>query len=147
MSLEDDFFHKKRNQSLFPDENTPNRLYNGVRYADLPICNIKATPNNTLITVCTSAGTPVLINTCGKEGFKNTREGTNIAAQATAISIGLKAVDNGYSDVRVRVRGLGPGRMSAIKGLTMAGLNVVSITDVTPISWSSYPRPKKQRKL
>jgi ribosomal protein S11 len=45
------------------------------------------------------------------EGFKNTRKGTNIAAQATAISLSMKAIERGFKQVRVTVRGLGPGRM------------------------------------
>lgn len=80
------------------------------------------------------------------EGFKNTRKGTNIAAQATAITIGTKIMERGTKVVRVTVRGLGPGRMSAIKGLQMSGLEIVSITDTTPVSWNP-PRPRKQRKL
>jgi len=87
------------------------------------------------------------IHSCGREGFKNTIEGTNIAAQATAITMGMKTLKLGIQNVRVTVRGLGPGRMSAIKGLTMAGINVVSVTDVTPIATGKMPRPKKQRKL
>jgi len=134
-------------QSLFPDENTPNRLFNGIRYADLPICNIKATPNNTIISLCNAQGVPITVHSCGREGFKNTREGTNIAAQATAITLAKKGVEKGYQTVRVTVRGLGPGRMSSIKGLTMGGMDVISITDTTPVSWEVTPRPKKIRKL
>nr|CAG4644320.1 EOG090X0DZ9 [Lepidurus arcticus] len=134
-------------QDVFPDEHTPNKLINGVRFADIPICHIKATPNNTIIAMTSAAGEINLLRSCGMEGFRNTRKGTNIAAQATAISFSMKAADKGFNDVRVKVQGLGPGRMSAIKGLTMGGLNVVSITDSTPVSWEVTPRPKKQRKL
>nr|CAG4647419.1 EOG090X0DZ9 [Megafenestra aurita] len=132
---------------LFPDEETPNRLFNGIRYADLPICHIKASPNNTIISLSDSAGIVKTIHSCGREGFKNTREGTNIAAQATALTFGTRVIGMGMTNVRVAVRGLGPGRMAAIKGLTMAGMNVVSITDVTPVPWAPNPRPKKRRRL
>nr|CAG4651344.1 EOG090X0DZ9 [Simocephalus serrulatus] len=132
---------------LFPDEGTPDRIFDGIRFADLPICHIKATPNNTIISLTDSAGVIKTIHSCGREGFKNTREGTNIAAQATAITFGMRAIAMGMKTVRVAVRGLGPGRMSAIKGLTMAGVNVISITDVTPVPWAPNPRPKKRRKL
>ena len=94
----------------FPDENLPNRLFNGVRYSELPICNIKTSPNNTIITMADSAGNTYIImliiickrfnffflkykglvrmiNSCGIEGFKNTKKGTNIASQATAITL------------------------------------------------------------
>ncbi|KAK4007839.1 hypothetical protein OUZ56_012990 [Daphnia magna] len=134
-------------RDLFPDEGTPNQLFDGIRFADLPICNITATPNNTIITLTNAAGVVQTIHSCGREGFKNTREGTNIAAQATAITLATRGVGLGMRTVRVTVSGLGPGRMAAIKGLTMAGMNVVSITDRTPVPWSAHPRPKKRRKL
>jgi len=133
--------------ALFPDPELSNRLYGGVRFADLPIINIKASPNNTIISLTNAAGVVQMVHSCGMEGFKNTREGTNIAAQATAITLASNAVAKKYQNVRVTVRGLGPGRMSSIKGLTMAGLNVVSVTDVTPITFGRMPRPKKLRKL
>lgn len=72
---------------MFPDEDTPNKLFNGVPFKDIPVCNIKVSPNNTIISVCDAAGVPKIIRSCGIEGFKNTRKGTNIAAQATAISL------------------------------------------------------------
>ncbi|XP_057656529.1 28S ribosomal protein S11, mitochondrial [Diorhabda carinulata] len=133
-------------QQLFPNVDTPNRLFNGVPFKDLPVFNIRVTKNNTILSLTNAKGTPKLIRSCGVEGFKNAKKGTNIAAQATAITIGSKALDNGYKIVRVRVRGLGPGRMAAIKGLQMSGLEIVSITDTTRVSWNG-PRPRKQRKL
>ncbi|XP_052866345.1 28S ribosomal protein S11, mitochondrial isoform X2 [Anopheles cruzii] len=135
-----------RKVNLFPDANTPSTLFNGVPFNDIPICAIRVSPNNTIISITDAKGVPQFIRSCGIEGFKNTRKGTNIAAQATAISISNKALERGYKTVRVTVRGLGPGRMSAIKGLEMAGLNIISITDTTPVSWNP-PRPRKQRKL
>nr|CAG4641220.1 EOG090X0DZ9 [Eulimnadia texana] len=132
---------------IFPDENLPNRLFGGIRFADLPICHIKSTPNNTILTLTEANGTKIVTRSCGMEGFKNARKGTNVAAQATAINFALRATERGYGNLRVKVQGLGPGRMSSIKGLTMGGVNVVSITDATPVSWNSKPRPRKQRKL
>ncbi|KAL1377231.1 hypothetical protein pipiens_004216 [Culex pipiens pipiens] len=131
---------------FFPDADTPTALFGGVPFNEIPICNIRVSPNNTIITICDAKGAPQFIRSCGIEGFKNTRKGTNIAAQATAISICTKAIERGYKTVRVTVRGLGPGRMSAIKGLEMAGMNILSITDSTRVSWNP-PRPRKQRKL
>lgn len=56
-------------------------------------------------------GEPQMLRSCGMEGFKNTRKGTNIAAQATAISLSTRILERGIKAVRVAVRGLGPGRM------------------------------------
>ncbi|KAK8393009.1 hypothetical protein O3P69_013207 [Scylla paramamosain] len=131
----------------FPDENTPDLLFDGVRFADLPIIHAKFSKNNTLLTLTDSKGVAEMFRSCGIEGFKNTRKGTNIAAQATAISLAVRAINKGVRNVRVAVKGLGPGRMSAVKGLTMGGLNVVSITDCTPIMFTNSPRPRKAKKL
>uniref|UniRef100_A0A6P7H7J6 28S ribosomal protein S11, mitochondrial n=1 Tax=Diabrotica virgifera virgifera TaxID=50390 RepID=A0A6P7H7J6_DIAVI len=133
-------------RDLFPTIDTPNKLFNGIPFKDLPIFNIRVTRNNTILCLTDAKGTPKLTRSCGVEGFKNTKKGTNIAAQATAISAGTKALDQGHKIVRVRVRGLGPGRMASIKGLQMSGLDIVSITDSTKVSWNG-PRPRKQRKL
>ncbi|XP_027216563.2 small ribosomal subunit protein uS11 [Penaeus vannamei] len=132
---------------MFPDENTPDLLIDGVRFADLPILHVKISKNNTVMSLTNAKGDVQMYRTCGIEGFKNTRKGTNIAAQATAISLATRALDRGVKNVRVKVRGLGPGRMSAVKGVTMGGLNVVSITDCTPIIWNNSPRPRKAKKL
>ncbi|XP_059058349.1 small ribosomal subunit protein uS11m [Achroia grisella] len=136
----------KAKQSLFPTLESENTLFDGVPYKQLPICNIRVTHNNTVFTMTDAAGTVKLIRSCGIEGFKNTKKGTNIAAQTTAISIATKAIDRGVKTIRVRVRGLGPGRLAAVKGLQMGGLEVVSVTDNTYVSWNP-PRPRKARRL
>lgn len=136
----------KSREDMYPDENTAARLFNGIPFRDIPLCDVKASKNNTIISVSNSQGDVKLYRSCGQEGFKNARKGTNIAAQATAISLSTKALQHGYKMVRVRVQGLGPGRMSAIKGLQMGGLDIISVTDKTPVSWNP-PRPRKRRKL
>ncbi|XP_045499176.1 28S ribosomal protein S11, mitochondrial [Colias croceus] len=136
----------KQKRNLFPTLESDNELHDGVLYKDLPICNIRVSHNNTIFTITNADGTVKLIRSCGMEGFKNTKKGTNIAAQTTAIAIGTRAIDKGFRTIRVRVQGLGPGRLSAVKGLTMAGLQVVSVTDATHVSWNP-PRPRKARRL
>ncbi|XP_001602758.1 28S ribosomal protein S11, mitochondrial [Nasonia vitripennis] len=133
-------------EDLFPDENTPNRLFDGIPYKELPIFNIKVTPNNTIITLTDFKGGVHILKSCGTEGFRTARKGTNIAAQTTAISISTKAQSIGVRTARVRIRGIGPGRLAAIKGLQMGGTNIVSITDNTHVSWCP-PRPRKQRRV
>lgn len=76
-----------RKQNLFPTLESDNLLFGGILYKDLPICNIRVTHNNTIFTVTDASGTVKLIRSCGMEGFKNTKKGTNIAAQTTAIAI------------------------------------------------------------
>lgn len=100
-----------RTGNIYPDEDTPTTLFFGVPFKDLPIVNIKVSPNNTIMNITSAKGDPQIIRSCGMEGFKNTRKGTNIAAQATAISISGRILDRGIKAVRVSVRGIGPGRM------------------------------------
>lgn len=72
----------------FPDIGLPDRLYGETAFKDLHIVNIRVSKNNTIITVTTSAGYVLALNSNGKEGYKNCRKGTNIAGQATAITLG-----------------------------------------------------------
>ncbi|XP_047542175.1 28S ribosomal protein S11, mitochondrial [Vanessa atalanta] len=136
----------KAKQELFPTAESDNLLFDGTPYKDLSVCNIRVSHNNTIFTMTDAAGVVKLIRSCGMEGFKNTKKGTNIAAQTTAINLATKAVDRGIRTIRVRVRGLGPGRLSAIKGLQMGGLQIVSVTDNTRVSWNP-PRPRKAKRL
>ncbi|XP_065224153.1 small ribosomal subunit protein uS11m [Planococcus citri] len=136
----------KTREDMFIDERTPDLLFNGVRWAEIPICNIHVTKNNTIINVSNFQGKTIVIRSCGMEGFKNCRKGTNIAAQTTALAVSQKCNNIGVKDVRVKVNGLGPGRMASIKGLQMGGLNIVSITDDTRVPWKLRARPKKQRR-
>lgn len=80
-------------QDLFPDASTPNKLFNGVPYKELYIINIKSTPNNTIMTLTEHGGRIVLIHSSGREGFKNARKGTNIAAQQAAVTFANVSID------------------------------------------------------
>ncbi|KYN33248.1 30S ribosomal protein S11, chloroplastic [Trachymyrmex septentrionalis] len=131
---------------LFPDADTPNRLFNGVPYKELHIINIKSTPNNTIMSFTNFSGAVLKLHTAGIEGFKNAKKGTNLAAQQAAITLGNRILEYGINTVKIRVQGIGAGRMSSIKGFQMVGLNIVSITDDTRVSWNP-PRPRKQRRI
>nr|XP_005911076.1 PREDICTED: 28S ribosomal protein S11, mitochondrial isoform X2 [Bos mutus] len=101
---------------------------------------------STQIHVISAAHQPLARASCGTEGFRNAKKGTGIAAQTAGIAAAAKATGKGVTHVRVVVKGLGPGRLSAIKGLTMGGLEVISITDNTPIPHNGC-RPRKARRL
>ncbi|XP_077258001.1 mitochondrial ribosomal protein S11 [Temnothorax americanus] len=133
-------------EHLFPDKDTPNRLFNGVPYKELHIINIKSTPNNTIMTFTNFSGKVLSLHTAGIEGYKNAKKGTNIAAQQAAMTLGNRVLEFGVNTIRVRVQGIGAGRMSSIKGLQMTGLNIVSITDDTRVSWNPQ-RPRKRRRV
>ncbi|XP_031628296.1 28S ribosomal protein S11, mitochondrial [Contarinia nasturtii] len=130
----------------FPDVNLPDRMYGDTPFKELPIAHIRVSKNNTIISVTSKDGKVRCINSAGKEGYKNCRKGTNIAGQATAISLSKMALKLGIHTVRVTIKGLGPSRASAVKGLQMGGLNIISLTDDTPIS-EKPPRPRKARRV
>ncbi|XP_054858157.1 28S ribosomal protein S11, mitochondrial isoform X1 [Eublepharis macularius] len=138
----------KRDFSFFPP--VPGKgstlRWAGKKYEEIPIAHIKATYNNTHIQVVSHQNISLTIVTCGTEGFKNAKKGTAVAAQTAGISAAAKACAKGVSHVRVVVKGLGPGRQAAINGLTMGGLEVISITDNTPIPHNGC-RPRKVRRL
>ncbi|KYO21068.1 small ribosomal subunit protein uS11m [Alligator mississippiensis] len=120
--------------------------WNGKKYEDIPIIYILAAYNNTHICITDAKNKRLVQTTCGTEGFKNAKKKTPIAAHTVGISAAAKACTKGLSHVRVVVKGLGPGRWAAIQGLTMGGLEIISITDNTPIPHNGC-RPRKARRI
>ncbi|KAK6056130.1 ribosomal protein S11 [Cooperia oncophora] len=133
-------------ESRFPTAETLKTEFDGIPYCDLPIVYIKATKNNTLVTVMDKKNHVIIYTSCRLEGFKHARKKTTIAGQTTGVAAGQRLVRRGVRTVRVQVKGLGPGRMTCVKGLTVAGVHVVSITDHTPLK-ELGPRPKKIRRV
>jgi len=131
----------------FPDVDTPNKVFDGVRFTELPILNIHVSRNNSIMVLTDHKGKILTSRSCGQEGFKKCRKGTNIAAQTTGLSFSTKLLERGFKTVRVMIKGLGPGRMSSVKGLQMGGLNIISITDATPVDPTCNARPPAARSL
>src|SRR6187399_1496784 len=109
------------------------------------IAHIKATFNNTLVTITDTQGNVVTWATSGKAGFKGSKKSTPFAATVAAEQAAREALSMGVRRVHVRVQGPGSGRESAIQALASAGLQVVSIRDVTPIPHNGCRPPKKRR--
>jgi len=109
------------------------------------IAHIKATFNNTLITITDMAGNVITWGSSGKSGFKGSKKSTPFAATVAAEQVGREAVNLGMKRVHIRVQGPGSGRESAIQALAAAGLQVKSIRDVTPIPHNGCRPPKKRR--
>jgi small subunit ribosomal protein S11 len=107
--------------------------------------HIKATFNNTLISLSDNYGNVISWATAGKAGFKGSRKNTPYAAQVAADSAAKAAIDLGLKSVDVEVKGPGSGREAAIKALQVAGLSVHSIKDITPIPHNGCRPPKKRR--
>lgn len=109
------------------------------------VAHVKATFNNTLISVADSNGNVVAWSSAGKAGFKGSKKSTPFAATQAAELAGREAYAMGVRKVHVRVQGPGSGRESAIQGLAGAGLVVRSIEDVTPLPHNGCRPPKKRR--
>lgn len=110
------------------------------------VVHIKATFNNTNITVSDEFGNVVAWATAGKAGFKGSRKNTAYAATVASEKVASEVASMGMTTVAVKVKGPGAGRESAIRALSSAGLKVTSISDVTPLPHNGC-RPKKQRRV
>jgi small subunit ribosomal protein S11 len=112
----------------------------------LAVAHIKATFNNTAVTITDLNGDVICWATSGSLGFKGSRKSTPFAAQRAAESAAQKAQKMGVRQVEVRVKGPGSGRESAIRALQAAGLEIKSIEDVTPLPHNGC-RPRKKRRV
>jgi len=108
--------------------------------------HISVSFNNTLITITDELGNVLCSGSTGSVGFKGTKKSTSFAASRAAHAVGEKALKLGVREVAVLVKGPGHGRDAAIKSLKGAGLEVRSITDVTPIPHNGC-RPRKRRRV
>jgi len=122
---------------------TRRRVRRGVALA---IAHIKATFNNTIVTITDLNGDTLCWAAAGTLGFKGSRKSTPFAAQRAAESAAAKAQKMGVRQVEVRVKGPGSGRESAIRALQAAGLDIKSIEDVTPLPHDGC-RPRKKRRV
>jgi small subunit ribosomal protein S11 len=109
------------------------------------IVHIKATFNNTLITITDPDGDTICSSSTGCVGFKGSRKSTPFAAQQAAQRCAGAAVRNGVREIEIRVKGPGSGRESAISALQQAGLRIASIEDVTPLPHNGCRPPKRRR--
>jgi small subunit ribosomal protein S11 len=107
--------------------------------------HIKATFNNTIITLTDNYGNVVSWATAGRIGFKGARKNTPFAAQLAAQSAAKEAMDLGLRKISVMVKGPGSGREAAIRSLQASGLEVIAIKDVTPIPHNGCRPPKRRR--
>ncbi len=109
------------------------------------VAHIKATFNNTLVTITDPAGNVVSWSSAGVQGFKGSRKGTPFAAQLAGQDAAKKAMEHGMRNVDVFVKGPGAGREAALRALQSAGLSVNLIRDVSPIPHNGCRPPKRRR--
>ena len=116
------------------------------RSVALGVAHIRATFNNTIITITDLDGDTLCWASAGTIGFKGSRKSTPFAAQRAAEDVAQKAIKMGVREIEVKVKGPGSGRESAITALQAAGLVVKGIEDVTPLPHDGC-RPRKKRRV
>jgi small subunit ribosomal protein S11 len=115
------------------------------RVSPRAVANIKATFNNTVVSICDMNGNVICWDSAGSIGYKGSRKATPFAAQKAAEACAQKARKLGVKEVEVRIKGPGSGRESAIRALQAAGLDIKSIEDTTPLPHNGCRPPKKRR--
>ena len=108
--------------------------------------HIKTSFNNTIVTLTDKEGNVIAWESAGSAGFKGSRKSTPFAAQVTAESCAKKGMEHGLQKVEVFVRGPGSGRETAVRSLQAAGLEIMSVRDVTPVPHNGC-RPRKRRRV
>jgi small subunit ribosomal protein S11 len=109
------------------------------------VVHIKASFNNTHVTITSPNGETISWGSAGVVGFKGTRKSTPFAAQRAAEQAAHAAMRHGMKEVIVKVRGAGSGRESAVRALSNAGLTITSIEDVTPLPHNGCRARKRRR--
>ena len=109
------------------------------------IAYIKATFNNTIITLADKKGNAIAWASAGALGFEGSRKNTPYAATQAADKVAQEAMSMGLNTIVVKVKGPGGGREAAIRGLQAAGLKVTKIMDITPVPHNGCRPPKKRR--
>ena len=112
---------------------------------DKGCAHIRSSFNNTIVTISDTNGNSISWASAGEMGFKGSRKSTPFAAQTAAETAAKAAMEHGLKTVEVFVKGPGQGRESAIRALQTAGLEIVSIKDVTTIPHNGCRPPKRRR--
>ncbi len=109
------------------------------------VAHIHSTFSNTIVTITTSQGNVLSWSSAGACGFKGARKKTPLAAQFAAANAAQTCVSQGMRQIAVRVKGVGAGREGALRGLRVAGLEILIIRDFTPMPHNGCRPPKKRR--
>ncbi len=109
------------------------------------MAHIHSSFNNTIVSITDEKGNVIAWSSAGTLGFKGSRKNTPFAAGETSLDAARKAMEHGVKSVAVEIRGPGAGRETAIRSLATAGLEILSIKDVTPIPHNGCRPPKRRR--
>ena len=129
----------KKTDVVAPKKSIKKQILRGTVY-------ISSSYNNTLISVADPNGNVFAFSSSGMMGFKGARKSTPYAATIVGKDAIEKGKKFGFQEAKICVRGIGPGREAAIRGIAASGINVVSIIDATPMAHNGV-RPKKPRRI
>jgi small subunit ribosomal protein S11 len=110
------------------------------------VAHISVSYNNTIVTITDLRGEVIAWSSAGSMGFKGTKKSTPYAANLVAKECTEKAKKYNLSNIKIVVKGIGPGREAAMRGLAATGLNIISIMDATPVAHNGI-RAKKPRRI
>jgi small subunit ribosomal protein S11 len=117
----------------------------GRKVDEMGFAHIRATFNNTIVTLTDTKGGVISWSSAGRSGYKGSKKSTPFAAQLAAEASAKEAIELGLRKVEVLVKGPGSGREAAIRSLQAAGLEITVIRDVTPIPHNGCRPPKRRR--
>lgn len=115
------------------------------KHVDSAIAHIKATFNNTLVSITTIDGDVLLRSSAGRLGFKGARKGTPYAASQIGSNLAKEMSAMGIKNIEVNLQGPGAGRDSVVRSFQASGLNISVLRDVTPLPHNGVRAPKKRR--
>src|SRR6056297_87508 len=136
---------KKEQKKVGISKNKGGKKRKAVKNVAVGRAYIKATYNNTIVTLTDQAGNVIAFSNAGINGFKGPKKATPFAATVIVRDAVEKAKASGLKDVNVFVKGVGMGRESVVRGLNSNGLNVMSIKDITPIPHNGCRKRKPRR--
>jgi small subunit ribosomal protein S11 len=128
------------------DADAPKRArVRGSKAVPVGVAHVRATFNNTIVSITDPSGAVIAWSSSGRAGFKGSRKSTSFAATVVGQEAARQAVSRGMHEVEVRVQGAGSGRESAVRALQSSGLIVTLIKDVTPIPHNGCRARKRRR--
>ena len=128
----------KTNIKFLKKKKAKKNILNGIAY-------VKATFNNTIISIADTSGNVIAWSSAGKKGFKGSRKSTPYAAQIAADEVATKALESGMKVLSVEIKGPGSGRETALRALQAKGFKITSIKDTTPMAHNGSRPPKRRR--
>ena len=129
---------------IYPDENTADQMFNGILFKELPYVTLVLHRNNTKLISRYADERYIWHNAPSYHGFKHAKKRTNVAGQVAGLNMGQKLRGLGIRTVRVRINGFNAARVSALKGLVQAGIEIVAIADCTTVNWDWPQRARKR---